>query len=371
MLKRTLLLSLFLLLACLTPVAAADAPGAGLSEVSAAQIWQSKAGWVGQKAVILPAKIYQNVSFLFLYQDPTAPASGADQYLLGKSLFGKPFVIRGLYELNKDSAKQYYWYLATDKGDFSVWVKDNKDRALADQPFVLDTEIAEDRRAMEPLAALPGLTLWYNINSGISFSKGGSSEHLAPLTIREFHSDGPFSEKYQLLLTKEDGSVLDWTVGLATTPPVYDHRQFYALLQKSFYLKSPYETHPGWPEARWAAIKARKVALGMDQEMVNLSWGAATQVTKAKDGTETWEYPDSRYLFLKDKKLIKIKVPKPPAAEGGKTPQDKDKDKDKNKDKEKLLLDLIEVPEAGPVEKPAPANAPAEKDKNKDKEEKR
>ena len=375
MLRKTLLASLLLFLACMMPAAAAAEPPAGPMQVSADQVWPEKAGWIGQKALFLPAKIYQNVSFLFLYQEPTAAISGVDQLSLGKRLFGKTLTIKGLYSLKKDAATEYYWYLAADTGTQVVWLKDRQDKLLADQPFALETEISQEKRQMEQMAALSGLIVWNNRNLVSSFSKDGSAEHLAPLTIHEFHSNGPFSETYRLTLTQEDGSTLDWTVGLGTTPPVYDHKQFYDLLQKSFYLKDPFATHPDWSKSRWTAIKARKVAVGMNQDMVDLSWGAAKQITKGKKGTETWEYPDSRFLFFKDKTLITIKVPKPPVLKDPKDPKDskdaKDiknaqdtKDNKSKPSKEKDADDgLMEVLEAGPVEKIAMPDATATKPK--------
>jgi hypothetical protein len=352
MFKKTLLGILLILLSCLTPVAAAPLP-AGLTEVSAAQVWPNKISWIGQKAVFLPAKMYQNVSYLFLYQDPTAALSGVDQLSLGKSLLGKTLTIKGLYKLKKDAATEYYWYLAADSGNPAVWLKDSQDTTLGDQPFALETEVAKEKIWIDKLAALQGITVWNNCNIVTSFAKSGSAEHLAPLTIHEFRSDGPFSEKYQLLFTKEDGSLLDWTIGLGTTPPAYNHQQFYELLKKSFYLKSPYDAHPGWSADRWTAIRARKIAVGMDQEMVILSWGAAKQVEGLKDHTEIWEYYGNRFLFFKDKALIKIKVPKPPGAKDTKDPKNTKEAKPKPDQPKYMDSGLTEVTEAGPVEKSA------------------
>lgn len=366
MLKKTLLISLLFFVACLSPVAAADQLPAGMAEVGASQVWSAKATWIGQKAVIVPAKMVEHVGFLFLYQDPTTSVSGVDQLSLGRSLSGKTLTIKGLYTLKKATATEYYWYLTAEGGAPAVWLKDSRDKTLADEPFALEAEFSQDKRWQEQLAALPGLAVWYNSNSAVTFAKGASADHLAPLTISEFHSGGPFSETYQLTFTKEDGSVLDWTAGVGTTPPAYSNRQFYDLLQKTFYLKSPYDAHPAWPEARWAAIKARKVAVGMDQDMVVLSWGATMLITQAKDGTETWEYPDHRYLIFKGKTLTKIKVPKPPAPKNAKADsKEKDKAKDKNLP---AVLELIEVPEAGPVEKPVPPAKAGENDKAKSKD---
>lgn len=376
---------LLILLGCLTPVAAADLPAAGLTEVNVTKDWPDKAGWIGQKAVLLPAKLYQNVSFLFLYTQPSLAESGVDQLNHGRSLLGRSLVIKGLYERKTNAAKEYYWYLDSGKTGESLWVKDSKDRPLADQPFALESEISLEKSWLNQINTLAGHTVWYNRNSDASFGKSGSARHLAPLTVKEVRSEGPFSGNYQLILLKEDETALVWSVGLGSTPPVYNHKQFYDLLQQSFYTQNPFEAYPSWPEDRWTAVKARKVAVGMSQDMVSLSWGVAKQITKAKDGTEVWEYSGLRYLTFKDKTLTKIRIPKPQPPSEAKSKNDKDaknqSGQDKGKDKNKnnsSLPELIEVTEAGPVEqtapadkdKKAPADAPAG-DQATDKEKKR
>ena len=355
---KKIALGIFLLvLGCLSPVAAADTAPVTLRQVNVAQIWPNKAGWLGQKAVLVPAKLYQTVSFLFLYDQPGALPSGVDQLSLGRRLSGKEYVVKGLFEQKAAKTTEYFWCLTGDGALPALWVKDNQDRTLSDQPFALESEMAGEKQAAEKLAKLTGLTIWSNKNKAVVFDQKALADHLEPLVIRTVRSDGPFGENYSLQLAREDNSLLLWKAGFGSNPSVYSLQQFYDLLQKNFYMTSPFDAHPTWSQDTWTAIKSRKVALGWNQEMVDLSWGAARETTKEKDGSETWEYPDRHFLTFKNDIVTKIKIPAPPPVKDGKPQSNQPKGIDSN---------LKEVPEAffPQVDKTGAAN-PASQSKEK------
>lgn len=306
MLKKILLV--FLILCWFAAPVFADS--GGLSEVDAHKVWPQKANWVGQKAVFYMPKIYAKVSFIFVYDDPLKPAWGSDQRALTRKIASQNFVIKGLFRLTENKETKYYWYLVNESGGTNVWVQDYDYKPLADMPFSLPEEIAQDVKEKDSLQSLIGSTVWYNRNSSVL---GEAADHLEEMTLADILSQGPFSDIYSVMLKREDGTVIEWKSGFTTNPPVYSHHDLGKVLKESFYFKSPYDTYPKWNQYDWTMIKNREVHEGWTKAKVTMSWGSPNEIKKL-DYWEQWSYNDKKHknvIFLfKQDTLEKILVPK-------------------------------------------------------------
>lgn len=342
MLKKILVLICMIALSCGTPGNVQAAQQDDLRQINPAQLWPDKSSWIGQQAIFFRAKMHRNVSYLFIYENAGTHPSGIDQLELGKRIANKAFVIKALYQLQTPESTEYYWQLVDSSGTQTVWVKDTKEKQPSDQPFALTAELDKEKQMILQAASFSNLTVWNNSNMINQSEIGGTPDHLEMLTVVDFRSDGPFSEKYMLTLKRKDGSPLIWKTGFQAASPVYSNSQFCETFQKNFYLKNPVDAHPNWPDTIWSAIQLRKVAVGWDKDMVLMSWGKPEQIVKGdgkgdgkggkggkgKADYESWNYKDNRHLLFQGNQLAKIRVPRPPVKTEVKNQQNTPKNQD-------------------------------------------
>lgn len=295
----------------------------------AAKVRPQKAVWVGQTAIFELAKIYEKVTYLFVYQDPLKPISGVEQKMLARKLAGQSFRIDGLYQVKNGKTSEYFWRLSGITGNRVIWIKDYEHAMLSDMPFALPAEIEQDGKERERLKTLPGQSVWYNSNSG---AIGDKVHHLEELTLKELISDGPFSDTYTAVLLRDNGDTVEWKTGVTAKLPVYSNAQFYQVLQEVFLWQDPYAAHKAWKTQDWELIQKRTVKQGWEAEKVLLSWGKPDTVYRGEISalgfTERWLYKDRINLFFKNGVLAKILIPKPAPV---KLPGDPAKAKDAGK----------------------------------------
>lgn len=307
-LKKLILFCLFFLCWGGLP-ASADSPD--LQPVTAADLhslWPDKANWVGQTVIFFGTKISHDVGYLLIFSQPTVDIAGIDQLAFSQTLINKKYVITGLFTQKAKSS--YYWKLVGDESTDIVWVKDTSANSAADQPFAFAAEIAAENSSLLQAAAFAKTPVWVNINHLNPVDLSAKVTHLQPVTVVSVLSAGPFSENYLVTLTTDDGTAILWKTGLHTNTPVYSNQQFVALFQQCFFLKDPYAAHPKWTDATWTALKARTVSLGMEKDMVQLSWGDPENIQKL--GTkELWDYPGHHQIYFTKDLVSKIMVHNP------------------------------------------------------------
>ncbi|NLY75727.1 MAG: hypothetical protein GX075_10525 [Firmicutes bacterium] len=72
-------------------------------------------------------------------------------------------------------------------------------------------------------------------------------------------------------------------------------------LEEYWYLSDPVKIYPKWPQRAWDAIKEYKIYIGMNKEMVLMSWGKPERVyrtTTANRVSEQWVYGSSNYVYF-------------------------------------------------------------------------
>lgn len=374
--KLTVLIAIFLLLAALPALvqAAEDSPPAptappGELQVFDARLWPPKADWPGQKVSFVPAKLYASASYLLVFNQPGQEITGADQLFFTRKLVGKTYTIQGLYELTKKgAAPEYYWRLDGPNGQAAAWVKDTRGGLLANMPFVLGREIAEENKLRAELEALSDKKVWIDRNRVAKSELSADVDHLVPLTITGFKSAGPFSELYVMTFEQANGEPLVWQLSATGNRAAYSHSQYLQLFQRDFYGQDPVSLHPEWPAAVWGLIKAREIRVGWTKEMVAMSWGEADKheiiELGPNKGLTQWRYPEGYRLYFKEKTLVKIRIPKPADKNKNQAITPSGKDTMHNKDgKEPKDDGLIDVPGAAKVQK---VDKPQEVDNTKE-----
>jgi hypothetical protein len=320
--------------------------------LSAAPVWPDKAAWVGQQATLVPAKLNVSASYLLIFQQPGQDMSGIDQLHLARKHLGKPFIIEGLYKLEKKKAvTRYFWRLAAKDGGV-LWVRDYPDVALSALPFALEREIAAEKRAMAEIGALVGNTVWIDRNYIPKAELTAAVDHLAPLTVTAFKSTGPFSEAYTLDLKQADGTPVAWTVAPAGQRAAFSNEQFYGMIRSGFMRHDPQTLFPHWSPEDWRLISGQEIRVGWEREKVLMSWGeprlAPALVAKGPEEDMYEARYGKYYLYFKNDKLMKIKTPDP-AVTGKKAdtkaaPAGKTSSREGNKDGPKIKM--IELQEA-------------------------
>lgn len=349
--KKAVLITVFLLLFALPALAA---PPDGSLRALDAKTWPAKAAWPGQTASFFPAKFYASASYLLVFSQPGQTIAGVDQLFFTRTLTGKTFTVQGLYELKKRPAAppEYYWRLDGPPGTAPVWVKDYPEGQLSTLPFALASEIAEEEKQRAAIAALVGKVVWLDRNRVAGSELSASVDHLAPLTITGFKSAGPFSETYALSFAQASGEPLIWQLGPTGSRTAYSHSQFLLIFGQAFRSQDPVSLFPKWPPSVWDAIKMREIKVGMEKDMVLLSWGETDKREKIEagpeKGLERWRYPEGYRLYFKGKELVKIKMPRPvdlsknqPEKPADKTAKDlKDADKPGKDNKDDGFIDV-------------------------------
>lgn len=310
--KKIIFITLFLLLAALPAMAE---PADGNLRALDAKLWPQKTAWPGQTVSFFPAKFYASASYLLLFSQPGQSIAGVDQLFFARTLVGKAYKIQGLYELKKKAGAppEYYWRLDGPPGQAPLWVKDNPEGQLASLPFVLASEVAEDNKQRAAIQALTGKVVWLDRNRIGKSELSVNVNHLAPLTITDFKSTGPFSETYVMSFEQADGPPLVWQLGPTASRAAYSHSQFLQLFQQIFRSQDPESLYPKWPPSVWDLVKAREIKVGFDKDMVLMSWGETDKreiIEKGPEkGLEQWRYPEGYRLYFKGKALVKIKIP--------------------------------------------------------------
>lgn len=77
-----------------------------------------------------------------------------------------------------------------------------------------------------------------------------------------------------------------------------------------WFFEDPKKIYSDWPEEMWELIEQFKVAIGMNKEMVILSWGKPEKINRtivASGTTEQWIYSNfKQYVYFEDNKVIAI-----------------------------------------------------------------
>lgn len=354
---KKLLPIFMILLALLSPTLAAAQPQP--AALAAVAPWPQKADWVGQQAVIYPAKLYATASYLLVFPQPGQSITGADQLYFARKFIRQSLTIGGLYKLAKPAGEEFYWRL-NGAGGTTVWVKDSPTGLLAVLPFALNSELAAENKAVADLNALVGTTFWLDRNVIDTAELSAPVGHLSKITVTAFKSSGPFSDTYSLAFTREDGSPAVWATATTGTGKqmVYGNGQFLARAQKGLLRESPRTRFPQWNEDQWTLIEGREIRTGWDQDMVTVSWGAPETTEKLLEGPDKglvrWRYGGTN-LFFRGKQLAKIRIPDPALAKL-KPAKDDDRKTAKNNDKKKDPNEgLIEVSAASKEPPPAAA----------------
>lgn len=292
-----------------------------VERVDAKVMGKDKAELIGQSVTVFPSRLHQSVGYLFLYEKPAADVSGVSQLEFARSIAGKEFVVDGLFSVHNGVKSDYYWKIVSLADKSVVWVKDNRERLLADEPFVLAADVEQDKLAMQAAEAIVNQQVWVNLNVTGRTDFVGKIDHLEHLIVTAFKSTGPFSDQYVISFLKDDGTTVEWKVGYRSAIPVYNHKSFLSLYRSGYYANDPVNVHPGWTQQEWQAIKLRKIIVGWSKELVDMSWGKPIKITGGNNktgssknknsGQEVWEYDGQRYLKFKDNVLVSIRIPKP------------------------------------------------------------
>ena len=136
-------------------------------------------------------------------------------------------------------------------GQAAAWVKDTRGGLLANMPFVLGREIAEENKLRAELEALSDKKVWIDRNRVAKSELSADVDHLVPLTITGFKSAGPFSELYVMTFEQANGEPLVWQLSATGNRAAYSHSQYLQLFQRDFYGQDPVSLHPEWPAAVW------------------------------------------------------------------------------------------------------------------------
>lgn len=356
---KKVIIALLALCAVHAPTFAAPAPAPAVpaaqtghekAALAAAEVWPGKADWIGQQAIIVPAKLNASASYLLVFPQPGQDISGIDQLCIARRHIGKTFTIQGLYKFGtKQAAPQYYWRLAAKDGGV-LWVKDNSDVALPALPFALEREIEAEKRAIAAIGALVGKTIWIDRNFILKGELTAPVGHLAPLTVAAFKAAGPFSETYTLDLRQADGAPVAWTVAPTGPRAAFSAVQFYGMLESGFLRQDPQTLFPHWSPEEWQLIRAQEIRVGWEREKVRMSWGPAQVAEGPEEDMYEARY-GKYYLYFKNDRLMKIKTPDPASAadtSAGKPTKGNPSSRGKKNKPNVKMVELQEAKKEGP-----------------------
>lgn len=178
--------------------------------------------------------------------------------------------------------------------------------------------LMQDQEARDFLVSLAGKPAWYDANS--------TDDHTSIEALVLFHPKPNIDDGLKTLsniehviignvdiesgiieIIKDNGDKFLWQPNHDIDSDKHVNStaaQTVALdIRGMFYFNNPYEMHPDWSENAWSSIKSKKVYIGMNCEMVLMSWGKPSQKHKSSYdwGTEEqWVYNSDDYLYFEN-----------------------------------------------------------------------
>ena len=114
---------------------------------------------------------------------------------------------------------------------------------------------------------------------------------------------GWFTNPLRFYLKTKDGKVGFWDGSYSRINDTFNN--LLEPFDENWYLQNPYKIHPSWDKKTWKAIEKNKIYIGMNKEMVLMSWGKPKDINRTVGSWgshEQWGY-DSQYLYFENNKL--------------------------------------------------------------------
>jgi hypothetical protein len=248
----------------------------------------------------VPISEWQGKRVIFLPQPLSLRTFGYQSFKGGTGQFGQP-----TYE---EAAGKIGTVVAVEPGQYPKVVieMEGGHRRYEGTVYLEDLEgIAFLEEIDAARRELIGKTLWILSSAITTYDEASGKfgsvkvKKFSPVTVTDVVVGWYNHEPIRLILKSENGDEGFQDVDISGTNVSKQLRDL-SHIDKSFSRADPKKAHP-WPKAIWDAIQNEKVAIGMTEEQVRMSWGvpkSISQTVTAAGKSEQWVYGTGAYVYV-------------------------------------------------------------------------
>lgn len=255
-------------------------------------------GWPGYK--YLPISEWQGKRVIFLPQPGSLRKFGYQAFTGGGGQFGNP-----TYE---EAAGKIGTVVAVEAGQFpkvAIEMEGSSRRYVGTVYLETLNGVAFLDEIDQARKDLIGKTFWILSSQFVTYDEASGKygsvkvKKFSPVTVADVVVGWQNEAPIRLILKGESGDEGYLDVNISGTNGSKQLVGF-GYIDKHLSRVDPKTAHP-WPKPIWDAIQDEKVALGMTQEQVKMSWGepkSISQTVTAAGKSEQWVFGSGAYVYF-------------------------------------------------------------------------